>query len=171
MPSYVPVSASRLRRKKNCTNMRQGSKVRMSAAEFQAYQQSSKVSADQTQHKEKAHRGHPESSLQIACVKWFRMQYPWPRYLIASAPNGGFRNPVEAEILKAEGVWSGMPDLYIPMSRKGYTALYIEMKAGKAGRVSQAQKETMDFLTANGAKCIVCRDIETFVDEVNSYLK
>lgn len=170
MPSYVPVSASRLRRKKNWTNMQQGSKIRMSSADFRAMQQRTQTVAP-TPTKEKEHRGHPESSLQIACVNWFRMQYPWPRYLIASAPNGGFRNPREAEILKAEGVWSGMPDLYIPMPRKGFAALYIEMKAGKAGRVSQAQKETMEFLTQNGSKCIVCRDIETFVKEVNDYLR
>lgn len=149
--------------------MQNGSKVRMSVAEFQAMQRKSPAGA--ADEKPKVHRGHPESSLQIACVRWFRTQYPWPHYLIASAPNGGFRNPLEAEILKAEGVWSGMPDLYIPMARKGYHALYIEMKAGKAGRVSQNQKETMGFLTREGAKCVVCRDFESFVKEVNDYLR
>ena len=142
----------------------------MSAAEFRAMQ-SKPAKPEVSEPKAPAHREHKESSLQIACVKWFRMQYPWPRYLISATPNGGFRNRIEAKILIGEGVWSGMPDLYIPMPRKGYTALYIEMKAGKAGRVSPHQKETMEFLTQNGAKCIVCRDFESFVKEVNDYLR
>lgn len=143
------------------------SKQRMSPEEFQAMirKHNDATSNNST------HRGHPESALQQACVRWFRSQYPWPHYLITAVPNGGYRKTIEAKILIAEGVWSGIPDLYIPMARKGYTAMYIEMKAGKAGRVSQNQQETMGFLTREGAKCIVCRDFETFVREVNDYLR
>lgn len=142
---------------------------RMSADEFQELLRRHNEAADaKPSH---ATHGHWESDLQIACVNWFRLQYPWPRYLITAVPNGGLRDRVTAKILRAEGVWSGIPDLYIPMPRKGYTALYIEMKNGKAGRVSDSQRETMAFLEREGAKCVVCRDFDSFVDLVNYYLK
>jgi len=85
---------------------------------------------------------HEESNIQIACVKWFRLVYKEPDYLICTFPNGGSRNIITASILKAEGSRAGMPDLVIFTHRKCF---FIEMKA-KAGRQSENQKqvETID---------------------------
>lgn len=115
----------------------------------------------------KPHADH-EHHLQVACVRWFRMQYP--QHLIYAIPNGGQRNAVVAAKLKAEGVTAGIPDLHIPVSRHGYHSLYIEMKNGKAGRLSEHQKECISRLQASGHKVAVCRTFDDFKNEIDAYL-
>ena len=101
---------------------------------------------------------HEESNIQIACVWWFRLIYPEPRYLICTFPNGGSRNIVTASILKAEGSRAGMPDLVIFAPNKCF---FVEMKA-KAGRMSEHQKEIEKILTAMGYKYYICNSFEGF---------
>lgn len=116
----------------------------------------------------KPHADH-EHHLQVACVRWFRMQYP--QHLIYAIPNGGQRNAVVAAKLKAEGVTAGIPDLHIPVSRHGYHSLYIEMKNGKAGRLSEHQKECIAQLQFQGHKVAVCRTFDEFLQQVNDYMQ
>ena len=71
---------------------------------------------------------HKESTLQIACVKWFNAIYPEHQGLLFSVPNGGQRNAITAKIMKAEGVVAGVSDLILFMPRRRYHALCIEMK-------------------------------------------
>lgn len=80
---------------------------------------------------------HKEDDLQKACVTWFRLQYPEPKYLIHHSPNGGKRNAREAGRLKAQGVRAGFPDLIILSE---YDFICIEMKSEK-GTLSDNQKE------------------------------
>ena len=101
---------------------------------------------------------HQESSLQIACVKWFRMVYREPDYLICTFPNGGSRSITTAQILKAEGSRAGMPDLVIFAPNKCF---FVEMKA-KAGRMSDSQKEIEKILTGMGFNHYVCRSFDEF---------
>lgn len=49
-------------------------------------------------------------------------------YLFA-VPNGGKRNAREAGRMKAEGVKAGVSDLLLPVARRGFHGLWIEMKA------------------------------------------
>lgn len=49
-------------------------------------------------------------------------------------PNGGLRSKREAARMKGQGVRPGVPDLCIPVARRGYHSLYIEMKAAEGGR-------------------------------------
>lgn len=109
-----------------------------------------------------------EHDLQVSCVNWFRLQYP--HEIIYAIANGGDRNIITATRLKAEGVVSGIPDLHIPCMRKGFGGLYIEMKNGRKGRVSDSQKEIMNHLAERGYKCYICRTFEEFVEAVNSYM-
>ena len=67
-----------------------------------------------------------EHEIQVACVNYFRLRYP--KGLIYAIPNGGQRNVIVASKLKAEGVLSGVPDLHIPIAKKGFHGLYIELK-------------------------------------------
>ncbi len=109
-----------------------------------------------------------EHNLQVSCVEWFRFRFP--KALIFAIPNGGHRDVRVAVKMKAEGVTAGVPDLCVPMSMHGYHALYIEMKNGKAGRVSDAQRSVMDKLRDEGNKCVVCRSFDEFRAEVESYM-
>ena len=109
-----------------------------------------------------------EHDLQVQCLRWLRYQYP--QVLCYAIPNGGQRNTIIAAKLKAEGVVSGVPDLHIPVPRGGYASLYIEMKNGKAGRLSEHQKEVIPRLQAFGNKVVVCRTFEEFRREIKEYL-
>lgn len=111
---------------------------------------------------------HEESKLQIACVTWFRLQYP--EYVLFAVPNGGFRNAKEAKILKDEGVLAGVADLFLMFPNHGYMGMFIEMKYGK-GRQSTNQAEFQVKAERFGYKYIVVNSLEDFMQEVNSYIK
>lgn len=81
-------------------------------------------------------------------VKWFRQNYAGVRIL--AIPNGGYRSPSTAARLKAEGVCSGVPDLFIPA-----WGLWVEMKCTKGGRLSDDQKDWHDYLKEIGYIVIV----------------
>jgi hypothetical protein len=108
-----------------------------------------------------------EHRIQCACIKLFR--YLYPHYIIYAIPNGGQRNAIEAAKLKAEGVLAGIPDIHIPMARNGYHSLYIEMKNGKKGTISDKQKDMIEKLKAEGNKVVVCRSVEEFEKEIKEY--
>lgn len=117
-------------------------------------------------------RREPEHDLQCACVQWFRLQYPKLAMRLFAVPNGGGRSKAQAGKLKAEGVLTGVSDLILLKPNISYCALLIEMKVNtKGSRQSEAQKEWQHDLTALGEyKYVVCRSIDDFIREVNSYL-
>ena len=110
----------------------------------------------------------PEHILQVNCVNYFRLRHP--KGLIYAIPNGGQRNVIVASKLKAEGVLSGVPDLHIATAKKGFHGLYIELKNGKAGKVSDNQQTIMDKLQSEGYRCEVCRSFDEFRNVVNDYM-
>ena len=109
-----------------------------------------------------------EHTLQVACVNWFRLQYP--RELIFSIPNGGHRAYSTAKRLKAEGTTAGILDLCIPTPMGEYHGLYIEMKYGY-NKPSEAQKKIMAYLTKKGYLCAVCWSLDEFMQTINNYYK
>ena len=119
-----------------------------------------------------AHRkGHPEHDLQVACVAWFRAQYPKDAAMLFAVPNGGHRNAIEAARMKAEGVTPGVADLILLEARGGYGALCIEMKTRRKGSgQSSAQRLWQQAVEWGGAKYVVCRDFAAFCREVTAYL-
>ena len=112
---------------------------------------------------------HEESNIQINCVRWFRLAYPKLRTLLCAIPNGGARDAVTGAILKAEGVVAGVADLilFVPNQQSPY--LCIEMKTPK-GRQSDAQKEWQKSVESVGAKYVVCRSLDDFMQAVKDYL-
>lgn len=94
-----------------------------------------------------------EHEEQRELVRWFRQT--WPGVRIFAIPNGGARSPATAGRLKAEGVSSGVPDLFIPSWR-----LWVEMKRTKGGSVSAEQKDWMAYLESVSYWCIVGKGAE-----------
>lgn len=92
-----------------------------------------------------------EAQEQIAVVQYCE----WRKLPIFAIPNGGSRNKIEAINLKRQGVKPGVPDLCIPVPRRCYHGLYIEMKYGN-NKASDQQEEWIDLLTANGYLAKVC---------------
>ena len=109
-----------------------------------------------------------EHLLQVQCVNWFRWQYP--KELIYAIPNGGQRNIITAKKLKAEGVTAGIPDLFVAAACGGYNGIYIELKNGQQGIVSENQKSIIAHLQNKGYKVVISRSFEDFVSKINAYL-
>lgn len=79
--------------------------------------------------------------------------------LLYAIPNGGHRSKASAGKAKAEGVKNGVPDLHLPVSRKGYLTLYIEMKT-KYNGCTREQDAWHDALEEEGHMVRVCYGCE-----------
>lgn len=111
-----------------------------------------------------------EHSIQVACVTWFRYEYPTLSKRLFAVPNGGRRDAVTGARLKAEGVIAGVADLILLTPCKGYGALLVEMKTGK-GKQSQAQKQWQKDITGKGEyQYVVCHSFDDFRKAVKEYL-
>ena len=106
---------------------------------------------------------HEESTLQRACVAWFRAQYPEHALMLFAVPNGGGRSRVEAAIMNGEGVTAGVADLILLEARGGYGALCIEMKTTeKSSRQRASQKAWQDAAVKAGNHYALIRTLEGF---------
>ena len=95
-------------------------------------------------------------------VRWFRQT--WPGVRIFAIPNGGQRSIAAAGRLKAEGVSSGVPDLFIPA-----WGLWIEMKRIKGGSVSAEQKDWMAYLESVKYWCIVGKGADDAKTKISAF--
>lgn len=100
---------------------------------------------------------------QVNFVNWF--EYNYPQHKIFAIPNGEKRSISVAKRLKAEGVRSGVPDLFIPSLR-----LFIEMKRQKGGRVSESQKEWITYLKRCGFAVEICNGCDSAKEVINNLL-
>lgn len=96
---------------------------------------------------------------QAALIDWtnrpeIKEKYPLLQWLYA-VPNGGDRAMAVAVKMKAEGVKKGVPDLFLPVPRKGYHGFFIEMKYGN-GKTSKEQSEFLEFANSQGYHAGVC---------------
>jgi len=103
-----------------------------------------------------------EHEEQRELVRWFRQTYKGVR--IFAIPNGGIRSPAAAGRLKAEGVSSGVPDLFIPAWK-----LWIEMKRTKGGAVSAEQKDWIKYLEEVGYCAKVCKGAEDAKGQISAF--
>ena len=123
-----------------------------------------------------------EHQIQVACVRWFNLQWPEYRGLLFAIPNGGARSKATAGKLKAEGVVPGVADLILlkPHFRQGVYfsgmipldayGLCIEMKTPK-GRQSPEQKAWQAKVEEMGYKYAVCHSLDEFMNTINNYLQ
>lgn len=118
------------------------------------------------------HRRTPrdiEHRIQVACVRWFRLQYHNFRGLLFAVPNGGYRNETTAAKMKAEGVWAGVSDIILLYPNKSYHGLCIEMKT-PSGKQSEHQIEWQKDVENQGYKYTICHSFDEFKDTVENYL-
>lgn len=127
---------------------------------------------EQMLHRQAAPRKRPgdeEHRLQVACVQWFRYQYPKHAHNLFAVPNGGKRDKVTAAKLKAEGALAGVADLILLMPNNQYHALCIEMKTC-TGRQADTQRKWQKLIEQDGYKYVICRSIDEFILEVSDYI-
>lgn len=112
-----------------------------------------------------------EEQEQIAFIAWCDlMARKHPVFSrIFHIPNGEIGVAAGVKFKKL-GVKKGVPDLCLPLPRKGHCSLWIEMKRQKGGTVSPEQQEYMDFLTAHGHYVAVCKGFDEAKKVVCWYL-
>ena len=64
----------------------------------------------------------------------------------------------------------GAPDMFLPVARKGYHGLFIELKREKGGTVSAYQKKVLYILNKEGYKAVVCRGHDEAIQTIMEYL-
>ncbi len=108
-----------------------------------------------------------EDQEQAKLVAWLRKF----DILFFAVPNGGYRNTLEAFKLKRTGVQSGVPDIMIPVARKGFHGLFIEMKRQKGGVLSQHQKHWLSNLIFQKYCAKVANGADVAIALVTEYLE
>lgn len=97
-------------------------------------------------------------------------KYPELKLLFA-IPNGGYR-PIKVAIgMKETGTKSGVPDVFLPVSKQGFHGLFIEMKRVQGGAVSANQKMWITALAHQGYCVEVCKGFEAARDTIINYLE
>jgi hypothetical protein len=91
-------------------------------------------------------RARPETQIQRAVFQHLRVRGA-PGVFAFHVPNGGYRRPVEAAILKGLGVRAGVPDLFCVHHGRCFA---LELKA-EGGRLSDAQLACLAALREAGA--------------------
>ena len=116
---------------------------------------------------------YTEAEEQAAVMRWafFESAYMPELKLLFHIPNGGSRNKLEAVHLKQQGVKSGVPDLMLPVARRGYHGLFIEMKRTKGARVSDEQKDWLGRLLREGYLALVCHGFEEARTALTDYIR
>lgn len=114
-----------------------------------------------------------EEMEQIDLIFWARKPetltiYPELAWLYA-IPNGGKRHVVVAMKMKAAGAKSGVYDLFLPVARRGFHGLYIEMKWGN-NDLSDEQKKFRQFVIIEGYRTATCYSSKEARQAIEWYL-
>lgn len=107
----------------------------------------------------------PEQALQIAFINSLRASSPG--VLAFHVPNGGKRTFREAQIFKALGVVSGIPDMVAlwPIGRAGF----IEFKASAKDDGTDIQKAMHMRLKAMGFPVAVCSSVDGALEALRGW--
>lgn len=117
-------------------------------------------------HKDEEHQ-HQSAFFTILRLNYRR--FPELRFIFA-VPNAAKRNPPLAAYLVAEGLTAGVPDVIVPMPRRGYHAAFIENKIGN-NKMSPAQIKFRDFLIGEGYFVKACYSVTEQTKTLEWYLK
>lgn len=85
-----------------------------------------------------------------------------------AVPNGGKRSKVEASIMKACGMRSGVPDLVVLIPGAART-LFWELKAGK-NTLDEPQKGWRDWIMAAGYEWREIRSVDDAENALHAYV-
>ena len=89
--------------------------------------------------------------------------------LMYAVPNAGRRTPRQGAYMKAEGLRPGVPDICLPVARKGFHGLYIELKRGN-NKPTENQWIWLTRLQAANHHVAVCYSCNDALDVVLWYM-
>jgi hypothetical protein len=109
-------------------------------------------------------RARPEDQIQRAVIAHFAVRGA-PGVFVFHPPNGGYRKPTEAAILKGMGVHPGLPDV---IAVKGGQVYAIELKT-ENGRPTSAQLQAIEELRAAGARVEICHGLDRALAQLEAW--
>ena len=119
-----------------------------------------------------------EHAAQSLVIEWAqRHEGRWPELRWLHSSLNGIYIPASAATrariirhMQAEGMKKGIPDLFLPVARRGFHGLYMEMKRDNGGEVSKEQKEFLAFAEQQGYYPVVCHGYSEAVEILEWYL-
>jgi len=105
-----------------------------------------------------------EGQIQRAVMQnlWLR---PAPNVSAFHVPNGGWRSPIEAKILKGQGVVSGVPDIFIVANGRPFA---LEIKT-ETGRLSPVQRTAHVLLEAAGVEVATAYGLDQAIAQLEQW--
>lgn len=103
----------------------------------------------------KARRASPEAQIQRAVFQHLD-QRAAPGVFAFHVPNGGYRKPIEAAIMKGMGVKAGVPDV---ICIKDGQVFALELKA-EDGRPTEAQLRAVENIRNAGGFAAICYGLD-----------
>jgi hypothetical protein len=100
-------------------------------------------------------RARPEQIIQRAVFDHLRARAARGVFAF-HVPNGGYRKPIEAAIMKGLGVKAGVPDVVAIHKGRCYA---LELKAER-GRATPKQLEAIAAMEAAGAHCCIAEGLD-----------
>ena len=118
----------------------------------------------------KKRNAQPEAAEQENVIKWARdneKNYPF-LWMLHSSLNGLKRTKNAQGKAKAQGMLSGVPDLFMPVAIGNSKGLYIDMKSVK-GRISPEQSKFLQAASDFGYACFICYSAVEAMDKIKGY--
>ena len=112
----------------------------------------------------------PEAIEQAKVVAWARANernYPYLQLLHCSL-NGVKMTKAQAGRAIAQGMLSGVPDLFLPVPKNGYHGLFIEMKYG-SNKVTENQEKFLQNAANVGYAVSVCYSANEAIKRIEDY--
>ena len=114
----------------------------------------------------------PEAIEHAKVIAWARANernYPYLQLLHCSL-NGVKMTKAQAGRAIAQGMLSGVPDLFLPVKSNYFNGLYIEMKSAK-GRVGVEQSRFLKCAAENGYSVVVCYSAVDAINTIKAHLE
>ena len=103
------------------------------------------------------------------------------KILMFAIPNGAYKSQRARRMFKAEGLKSGVPDLFIPIPNKYYHGLFIEMKdapkilksvkkSTSHTKVSVEQEVWLQELRHKNYEAVVCYGALEAIEAIENYM-
>ena len=112
----------------------------------------------------------PEAIEQAKVIAWARANennYPY-LWMLHSSLNGVKMTKAQAGRAIAQGMLSGVPDLFLPVPKNGYHGLFIEMKYG-SNKVTEDQEKFLQNAANVGYAISVCYSANEAIKRIENY--
>ena len=118
----------------------------------------------------KRNAAQPEAIEQAKVIAWARANennYPY-LWMLHSSLNGVKMTKAQAGRAIAQGMLSGVPDLFLPVPKNGYHGLFIEMKYG-SNKVTENQEKFLQNAANVGYAISVCYSANEAIKRIEDY--